>query len=88
MNKIKILLKTIALSAVLFIVIFMLTSKEKAHVDGLNEYGFPFRYYVYSYNEIEAYKSVYGFKPALLLIDIAILVIPVFSMFYYLDKRT
>lgn len=40
---------TIILTPILFIVSTLLTFKEKAYVDGLNEYGFPFRFYTFSY---------------------------------------
>ena len=63
---------TIILTPILFIVATLLTFKEKAFVDGLDEYGFPFRFYTFSYcQQIECIEQT-GFDIISLTFNIII----------------
>ena len=69
---------TIILTPILFIVATLLTFKEKAFVDGLNEYGFPFRFYTFSYcQQMECVEQT-GFDIISLTFDIIIAAVVAF----------
>jgi hypothetical protein len=60
------------LTPVLFIGATILTLKEKAYVDGLDEYGFPFRFYTYTYCKSKECLEQTGFRTICLIFDILI----------------
>ncbi len=47
--------------------------EEKTYVDGLNQYGFPLRFYIYGYCQTPECIEYFGFKIFPLLADIVII---------------
>ena len=77
---------TIILTPILFIVATLLTMKEEAMVDGRNEYGFPFRFWIFSYcQDIECLEQL-GFNIVSLTFDIIIVATVAFIIAKFKNK--
>ncbi len=50
-----------------------MTIDEKAFIDGLNQYGFPFRFYIYGYCKSPECLEYYGLRIFNLFADIFII---------------
>jgi hypothetical protein len=64
--------QVLILTIVLFIIITIITLKEKAFAEGLNEYGFPFRFYTFTYCRSKECIEQTGFRSINLILDFLI----------------
>ncbi|NVN96362.1 MAG: hypothetical protein HXX18_13895 [Bacteroidetes bacterium] len=69
----KIVKQIIFWTIIYFILLTLLTIEEKAYVDGLNQYGFPLRFYIYGYCQSPECMQLFGFKYLPLFADIFII---------------
>ena len=85
MKRIRIYLKILFISTIVFYLLSYLSYKNDLYLDGCESYGFPFNFY-----EVCADPSpefVEGFKIKYLFLDISIIVISVFLITFFLSKR-